>query len=66
MLLLDSSGAIGGVLELPGDDYFIYGGGPGSGRVRARACVSQRGLIICLRVERRMLRVIHNLSLIHI
>jgi hypothetical protein len=21
----DSSGAIGGVLELPGDDYFIYG-----------------------------------------
>ena len=27
MLLLDSSGAIGGVLELPGDDYFIYGGG---------------------------------------
>ena len=24
---LDSSGAIGGVLELPGDDYFIYGGG---------------------------------------
>jgi hypothetical protein len=25
VLLLDSSGAIGGVLELPGDDYFIYG-----------------------------------------
>jgi hypothetical protein len=23
VLLLDSSGAIGGVLELPGDDYFI-------------------------------------------
>ena len=24
---LDSSGALRGVLELPGDDYFIYGGG---------------------------------------
>ena len=31
---LDSSGAIGGVLELPGDDYFIYGRGAGQGRSR--------------------------------
>jgi hypothetical protein len=29
---LDSSGAIGGVLELPGDDYFIYGRGAVQGR----------------------------------
>ena len=32
---LDSSGAIGGVLELPGDDYFIYGGG----EVQVKCCV---------------------------
>ena len=30
----DSCGAIGGVLELPGDDYFMYG------RVRARVSPS--------------------------
>ena len=35
MASLDSSGAIGGVLELPGDDYFIYGGG----EVQVKCCV---------------------------
>ena len=40
MLLLDSSGAIGGVLELPDDDYFTLR------RRRGVQGVSQGGLIV--------------------
>ena len=42
---LDSSGAIGGVLELPGDDYFIYRG-LRDGPARTGACkgVSERAV----------------------
>ena len=41
MLLLDSSGAIGGVLELPGDDYFIS-----TAAERGVQGVSQGGLVV--------------------
>jgi hypothetical protein len=39
---LDSSGAIGGVLELPGDDYFIYGGGRAGAKGCMQGCLPER------------------------
>ena len=54
MLLLDSSGAIGGVLELPGDDYFIYGPAEVHRSALSTACVpcmSTQGAVCRLRVN---------------
>ena len=39
MASLDSSGATGGVLELPGDDYFIYGPAEVHRSALSTACV---------------------------
>ena len=51
---LDSSGATGGVLELPGDDYFIYGPAEVDRSALSTACVpcmSTQGAVCRLRVN---------------
>ena len=46
---LDSSSATGGVLELPGDDYFIYGRGA-SQRCELRVPVHEHAPGLCQQV----------------